>query len=148
MGIGCGGSSNPAVVGPRGYPVGYTIVPGESARPHLATTAPARRRGGFIDYALWVTRYRADEMDAAGRYPNQGRGGDGLPRFAANDAPIVNTDVVVWYTFGITHVPRVEDWPVMPVHRAGFTLVPDGFFARNPALDTPPPDVLRKLERR
>lgn len=130
---------NPAVTGPRGYPVGYTIVPGESTRPHLAAAAPARRRAGFLDHHLWVTRYRPAETDAAGRYPNQSRGGEGLPRFVADDEPIVNADVVVWYTFGITHIPRVEDWPVMPVHRAGFTMVPDGFFARNPALDVPPP---------
>ena len=93
----------------------------------------------FADYALWVTRYRPGELDAAGRYPNQASGGDGLPRFVAGDQSIVDTDVVVWHTFGITHIPRVEDWPVMPVHRAGFTLVPDAFFARNPALDVPLP---------
>ena len=130
---------NPAVIGERGYAAGYTIMPGESVHPLLAATAPARRRAVFADHALWVTRYRPGELDAAGRYPNQGRGGDGLPRFAARDESIVNTDIVVWYTFGITHIPRVEDWPVMPVHRAGFTVVPDGFFSRNPALDVPPP---------
>jgi Cu2+-containing amine oxidase len=27
---------------------------------------------------------------------------------------------------------------VMPVHAAGFRLIPWGFFARNPALDLPP----------
>ena len=32
---------------------------------------------------------------------------------------------------GITHNPRPEDWPVMPVHGAGFKLEPRGFFARN-----------------
>jgi uncharacterized protein (TIGR03067 family) len=130
---------NPAVIGERGYTAGYTLMPGESTQPYLAPTSPARRRAGFADHALWVTRYRPGETDAAGRYPNQARGGDGLPRFAAADASVVNTDVVVWYTFGITHIPRVEDWPVMPVHRAGFTLVPDGFFSRNPALDVPLP---------
>ena len=36
-----------------------------------------------------------------------------------------------------THLPRPEEWPVMPVHRLGFRLVPNGFFARNPALDVP-----------
>ncbi len=132
---------NPAVRGGLGQPVGYTLVPGENAHPHLAAGAPARGRAGFVDHHLWVTRYRPAEMDAAGRYPNQGRAGEGLPRFAADDEPIANADVVVWYTFGITHVPRVEDWPVMPVHRAGFSLVPDGFFARNPGLDVPPPPV-------
>jgi primary-amine oxidase len=28
---------------------------------------------------------------------------------------VKNTDVVVWSCFGLTHNPRVEDWPVMQV---------------------------------
>ena len=32
-----------------------------------------------------------------------------------------------------------EDWPVMPVERAGFALRPFGFFDANPALDVAPP---------
>lgn len=27
------------------------------------------------------------------------------------------------YVFGITHIPRLEDWPVMPVERIGFMLM-------------------------
>jgi primary-amine oxidase len=50
---------------------------------------------------------------------------------------IHNQDVVLWYSMGITHNPRPEDWPVMPVHSAGFQLVPWGFFGRNPAMDLP-----------
>jgi primary-amine oxidase len=46
---------------------------------------------------------------------------------------------VLWYTFGHHHVPRPEDWPVMPVATIGFSLKPVGFFDRNPALDVPPP---------
>ena len=45
---------------------------------------------------------------------------------------------MLWHTFGVTHVPRPEDWPVMPVEYTGFTLIPFGFFDRNPALDVPP----------
>ena len=82
--------------------------------------------------------YRPDERRAAGDYPNQHRGGDGLPRWTAADRPIADTDVVVWHTFGLTHIPRPEDWPVMPVESTGFLLVPVGFFDRNPALDVPP----------
>ena len=39
----------------------------------------------------------------------------------------------------LRHVPRPEDWPVMPVARCGFVLKPTGFFDRNPTLDVPPP---------
>ena len=54
------------------------------------------------------------------------------------DRPIVDTDIVLWHSFGVTHIPRPEDWPVMPVEYTGFTLLPFGFFDRNPALDVPP----------
>ena len=54
-------------------------------------------------------------------------------------ATLDGADVVLWYTLGEHHVPRLEDWPVMPVARLGFQLRPVGFFDRNPALDVPPP---------
>jgi len=76
-------------------------------------------------------------MNSAGVYPNQSTGGDGLPQFVANDEVIENQDVVVWYTLGVTHIPRPEEWAVMPVTHVGFKLIPGGFFARNPALDVP-----------
>jgi primary-amine oxidase len=53
------------------------------------------------------------------------------------DRDIDGEDIVVWHTFGLTHFPRPEDWPVMPVDYAGFKLKPQGFFDRNPALNIP-----------
>jgi hypothetical protein len=29
--------------------------------------------------------------------------------------------------FGLTHIPRLEDWPVMPVERIGFMLMVSAF---------------------
>ncbi len=119
-----------------GGPTGFLLVPGESSPPYMAKDAAPRRRGGFIDHAFWATPYRDDELHAAGEYPNQRAAGDGLPVWTAKDRPL-GGDVVVWYTFGITHAPRPEEWPVMPVYKAGFRLLPLGFFDRNPALDLP-----------
>ena len=48
------------------------------------------------------------------------------------------TDVVFWYTFGHTHLPRPEDYPVMPAASIGFLLKPSGFFDLNPANDVRP----------
>ena len=50
--------------------------------------------------------------------------------------------MVLWYVFGIHHITRPEDWPVMPVDMVSFWLKPFGFFDRNPALDVPrtPPE--------
>ncbi|CAI9283161.1 unnamed protein product [Lactuca saligna] len=42
------------------------------------------------------------------------------------------------YVFGITHVPRLEDWSVMPVERIGFMLQAHGFFNCSHAVDVPP----------
>ena len=88
----------------------------------------------------WVTPYDPAQRRAAGDFPNQHPGGAGLPAWTAADRTLVGREVVVWHTFGVTHVPRPEDWPVMPVETTGFQLLPSGFFDRNPALDVPPPD--------
>jgi primary-amine oxidase len=58
--------------------------------------------------------------------------------WTAQNRSIEDTDVVLWYVFGIHHVTRPEDWPVMPVDTVSFWLKPFGFFDRNPALDVPP----------
>ena len=44
---------------------------------------------------------------------------------------------MVWYTFGMHHVVRLEDWPVMPRQNIGFMLEPHGFFNQNPTLNLP-----------
>lgn len=121
-----------------GEPVGYRLIPGENAPPFVRMDAAVMRRAGFIAHQLWVTPYDPKERYAAGDYPNQHPTGDGLPKYVAADRNLVNTDLVVWYVFGHNHVPRLEDWPVMPVASLGFLLKPDGFFERNPALDLPP----------
>lgn len=129
--------TNASVLNALGLPVGYMLLPGENAVPYAAPDSWIRRRAGFMNAHLWVTAYDPTQMHAAGDYPNQSRGDDGLPAWIRANRPLANQDVVVWYTMGITHLPRPEEWPVMPVHRAGFRLVPSGFFARNPALDVP-----------
>ncbi|HJU65169.1 MAG TPA: hypothetical protein VJ596_05800, partial [Gemmatimonadaceae bacterium] len=124
-----------SVIGQR---PGYVLVPGENAIPHLAAESPIRRRAGFITHHVWATRHSPRELYAAGDYPNQSRGGADLPSWVANDEPLEGEDVVLWYTMGVTHIPRTEEWPVMPVSRADFSLKPADFFARNPALDVRP----------
>jgi primary-amine oxidase len=122
-----------------GEPVAYRLVPGENATPFAQPDAPVRRRAAFIDHHLWVTPYDPGERFAAGDYPNQHAGGSGLPEWTARDRAIDGRDIVLWYTCGHHHVPRPEDWPVMPVATIGFQLKPVGFFERNPSLDVPPP---------
>jgi primary-amine oxidase len=120
-----------------GQPVGYKLVPGATPTLLAHPDSSIAQRAGFARHNLWVTPYASDERRAAGEYPNQHAGGDGLPRWTAADRPIADTDIVVWHSFGVTHVVRPEDWPVMPVEYAGFLMAPVGFFERNPALDVP-----------
>jgi primary-amine oxidase len=131
---------NPGVRNGLGQPVGYKLVPGPAPTLLARPGSSVARRAGFATANLWVTPYADGERRAAGEYPNQHAGGDGLPRWTQADRPVAGTDVVLWHTFGVTHVPRPEDWPVMPEEHCGFLLVPVGFFDRNPALDVPAPD--------
>jgi primary-amine oxidase len=124
-----------------GGPVGYRLLPGENTVPFGAPGSPARRRAGFADHHLWVTPVDDTERYPAGEFPYQHPGPDGLPVWTEADRPIEDTDLVVWHTMIHHHVPRPEDWPVMPVARLGFSLKPWGFFAKNPALDVPPTDT-------
>jgi primary-amine oxidase len=130
---------NPGVVNGLGQPVGYKLVPEAGVLPFAADQASVTRRARFMTRHLWVTPFAADERFPAGEYPNQHEGEAGLPEWTKADRPIESTDIVLWYTLGSHHIPRPEDWPVMPVERVGFALKPVGFFDQNPALDMPPP---------
>ncbi|MGH3438710.1 MAG: primary-amine oxidase, partial [Sciscionella sp.] len=121
-----------------GRNVGYTLYP--QGQPTLLAddTSVVHDRATFATRHLWVTRYDQAERYPAGDLVNQHPGGAGLPGWVAEDRPIDGADIVLWHTFGLTHFPRPEDWPVMPVDYAGFTLKPVGFFDHNPTLDVPP----------
>ncbi|MEZ5179870.1 MAG: primary-amine oxidase [Acidimicrobiales bacterium] len=130
---------NPSKLNHVGRPVGYKLVPTMSTPTLLAhPESSVGKRAGFARHNLWVTPYAPGEQRAAGDFPNQHEGGAGLPEWTAADRELDDTDVVLWYTFGVTHLPRPEDFPVMPVEYTGFLLAPFGFFERNPALDVPP----------
>jgi Cu2+-containing amine oxidase len=128
---------NPSRTNRLGQPVAYALDPQQA--PLLAADAGAAiaGRASFATRHLWVTRYDPAERYAAGDLPNQHPGGAGLPAYVAADRDIDGQDIVLWHTFGMTHFPRPEDWPVMPVAHCGFTLRPVGFFDRNPVLDLP-----------
>jgi primary-amine oxidase len=129
---------NPNLTGGLGQHPGYELRPGHSATSLLADDDYPQRRAGFSAAPLWITAYDPRELYAAGPYPNQSRGGDGLPAYAAQHRPVANADIVLWYTMGFHHVPRPEDWPVMPTMWHSVSLVPHGFFDSNPALDLAP----------
>ncbi|MDZ4721833.1 MAG: hypothetical protein SH847_25515, partial [Roseiflexaceae bacterium] len=130
--------ANPESLSSLGQPVAYKLMPGDNVRSFVHPDSSVSKRAGYINNHLWVTPYAADEKYPTGDYPNQHPGGAGLPAWTAANRSITNTDIVVWYTMGAHHIPRPEDWPVMPCSYIGFMLRPVGFFERNPGLDVPP----------
>ena len=123
-----------------GGETGYRLVPQHGVSTMLAQPdARVSQRAGFARHTLWVTRHDEAERHPSGRYPYGRPETVGLPQWSDADRPLDDSDVVLWYTVGTTHFVRPEDWPIMPVARAGFRLEPVGFFDRNPTLDVPPP---------
>ncbi|HXD67783.1 MAG TPA: primary-amine oxidase [Solirubrobacteraceae bacterium] len=129
---------NPEVRNRLGGPVGYKLVPGDCFPAMLAEDSPVLRRAQVLAHTLWVTPFVEEERWPCGEFVVQSREDRGLPAWTAADRLIEDTDVVLWYVFGIHHITRPEEWPVMPVDTVSFWLKPVGFFDRNPALDVPP----------
>ena len=129
---------NPERTNRLGVPVAYRLLPAGTPTLMAADESPMARRAGFARHNLWVTPFEDGALNAAGDYPNLHPGDDGLVAWTAADRSIEDTDIVLWHTFGLTHTPRPEDWPVMPVEYCGFMMQPVGFFDRNPTLDVPP----------
>ena len=127
---------NPNVTNSTGYPVAYELVPAPQTADLLDPDDYPRKRAVFADYQLWVTPYTPAQA-AAGLYPNQNPGGDGLPAWTRANRSIEDTDVVLWYTVGFNHSPVAEDWPILPTLWHEFMVKPTGFFARSPVIDLP-----------
>jgi primary-amine oxidase len=128
---------NPTVKGPLGYPTGYEIMPGATAKSLLSPEDLPQKLGAFSEHQLWVTPNDPTQRYAAGVYPTSSKATDGLAVWTKANRPIENTDLVGWYTLGFHHMPRVEDWPVMPTMWHHFQIRPFNFFGVNPVLDLP-----------
>jgi primary-amine oxidase len=128
---------NPEKVNRHGSNPAYKLIPGAAIPSLLDSSSPVYQRAPVIAHSLWVTAYDDAERWPAGAYPTQSGEDTGITRWIADDAPLVGTDVVLWYVFGIHHITRAEDWPIMPVDVISFWLKPFGFFDQNPSLDAP-----------
>lgn len=119
-------------------PVGYKLLP---VRSQMLLAQPGSwhaRRSEFTESPFWVTRYQDRQLFSAGDYTNQSLGGTGIKSWTSHRDPVTDADIVVWHTFGFTHKPRVEDFPIMPAEIAQMHLTPFNFFEFNPANDVPP----------
>lgn len=123
---------NPNVTTSLGYHPSFQIQ-GNGATSLLSPDDWPQRRAAFSARNLWITVRREGELYAAGAYPNQSKGGDGLPAYV-NGESIGQSDLVAWYTIGFHHVTRPEDWPILSTVWNRVKLRPYGFFTQNPSL--------------
>ena len=123
-----------------GSAVGYKLIPHPSQMILAHTSSYHARRSEFAQHAVWVTRHHDNELYSAGENTMQSLGGEGIESWIRNreaQLSVRDEDIVIWHTFGTTHNPRVEDWPVMPAEKMVVSLKPVNFFSGNPALDVP-----------
>ena len=130
--------TNPNTTNWVGKPTAYKLEAKSAVHPYTHPDSPSGKRGRFLQHQLWVTPFDENERYPAGEFVNQSTGDDGLPAWTAKDRAIENTDVVLWHSFGVHHLPRPEDHPVQSCVVCGFTLAPSGFFDQNPVIDLPP----------
>jgi primary-amine oxidase len=130
---------NPEKQNRHGFPVGYELSVPDEPTMMAAEGSSISKRAGFGSKHMWLTHFDADERFPSGTYPNQNPGNGTITQWVEQQRPVDGDDIVVWASFAMTHFPRPEDWPIMPVDRLGFTMKPYGFFDRNPALDVPRP---------
>ncbi|KAK6381556.1 hypothetical protein LTS17_004614 [Exophiala oligosperma] len=135
---------NEEVINPvTGGPVGYKLAPCYSQLLLAHPSSYHAKRSEYGAHAVWVTRHSDDELFPSGHHTMQSLGGQGIASWIKDrqekkqSTSVKNSDIVVWHTFGSTHNPRVEDWPVMPTEKMLVGMKPVNFFTSNPAMDVP-----------
>ncbi|KAJ8457368.1 hypothetical protein ONZ51_g11577 [Trametes cubensis] len=120
----------------------YTIMGKGATAPLMALDGSiVAKRAPFARKPLWVVKDvegpKGGRMWPSGKYVPQTRDtpADALPNWAKGDDNLLDEDLLVYITMGITHIPRPEDWPVMPVEHLRLLFRPTNFFTVNPSMD-------------
>ena len=129
---------NPKKLNKVGLPTAYKILYGNTPTLLSNPDSPPGKRAAFAKHNIWATPFHNEERSGGGRHTVMHSGEGGLEEITSKDRNISECDLVTWLTFGVTHLPRPEDWPVMPVEYCGIHLIPVGFFDQNPTINLPP----------
>lgn len=104
-----------------GQDVGYGIGMKGGLVPLLAHSESwVSQRAKFATKPIWVVKDKEEEgkgtarMWPSGKYVPQSRGepDDSIGKWVDEKASIEAEDIVLFLTFGVTHIPRPEDFPV------------------------------------
>jgi len=109
---------------------GYVLYPAPTVSPLFTADSAIAAIAGFALYDFWVTPFAPREQRAAGEYPNLSQRLGGLSEWTKADRAVAGVDNVVWYTMGMTHIVRREEWPRMISARNSFQLRPVGFLGQ------------------
>jgi Cu2+-containing amine oxidase len=114
--------------------IGYKLVPARAGT--LRTVHP------YTHFDFWVTRAEPDDPGRVARAPELMF--IDVPSNIRVPEPIADKPVVVWYTSGVYHMPRTEDFGakgfrtrdgVALIMWTGFDLMPIDFWHKTPFLD-------------
>lgn len=117
---------------------GYVVTPTKPTRTLLPPDLPLLKGAAWALHNIAVTKRQDDERWGSIPY-NQFK--MDVPALNFNDffnkENITNTDIVVWVTSGVLHIPSSEDAPATPATTTsfGFTLRPHNFLDVNGAKD-------------
>jgi primary-amine oxidase len=114
------------------------IMPASGITPLADKSSSLYNRAEVLWHHFWATAYNPDEKYPAGEYPASNQKAEGLPAWTAKNRNLKDTDLVVWYVAGVSHVVRTEEWPIMNQHMVSVNLMPMGFMSSNPVLGMPP----------
>ncbi|TFY63045.1 hypothetical protein EVJ58_g3471 [Rhodofomes roseus] len=140
-----------AIVNPKrrhpysGKLAGYTIAGLRGAAVPLKTRdeGVVATRAPFAKKPLWVVKdvetEKGGRMWPSGKYMPQTRETpkDSIAGWVQGDDSLEEEDILVFLTTGVTHIPRPEDWPVMPAEHVRVLFRPTNFFTSNPSMDVP-----------
>lgn len=123
-----------------GKNAGYKIMCKDMPRLYAKHDGITAIRAPFAKHHLWTLPYQDAHKYPAGLHVPQTlkAPADSIETWVGDGkANIANQDIVTYITCGTTHIPRPEDFPVMPAETVRFMLKPVNFFRRNPTLDVP-----------
>lgn len=113
---------------------GYKLEPGFSMFKLYNPNQRMCKRANYLLNTINVSLHRDEEYYPTGKYPVESEKDTGIKKYIKNDEKIIDKDLVVWYSFGTSNKPSLENYPYVNKKTFDFSITPHNFFNENPAL--------------